>query len=166
MKLIPEQLTKIEEKIVELNKSLQTYESYITERNSESIQDQLGYRVGDTITEFGLQSERKQLDDLKKIIEKAEIVDTLSTDSIGIGTYFKVSFFDDEPDEFTLVEDLVGLNSSNFISSNSPFGKSIYGKKVGEKFSYTVKTSTNNSQEISGRITSIGREKDSKANIK
>lgn len=66
MKLIPEQLTKIEEKIVELNKSLQTYESYITERNSESIQDQLGYRVGDTITEFGLQSERKQLDDLKK----------------------------------------------------------------------------------------------------
>ena len=166
MKLIPEQLTKIEEKIVELNKSLQTYESYITERNSESIKDQLGYRVGDTITEFGLQSERKQLDDLKKIIEKAEIVDTPSTDSIGIGTYFKASFFDDEPDEFTLVEDLVGLNSSDFISSNSPFGKSIYGKKVGEKFSYTVKTSTNNSQEISGRITSIGREKDSKANIK
>lgn len=166
MKLIPEQLTKIEEKIVELNKSLQTYESYITERNSESIQDQLGYRVGDTITEFGLQSERKQLDDLKKIIEKAEIVDTQSTDSVGIGTYFKVSFFDDEPDEFTLVEDLVGLNSSDFISSNSPFGKSVYGKKVGEKFSYTVKTSTNNNQEISGRITSIGREKDSKANIK
>lgn len=74
---------------------------------------------------------------LERMIKTATIIkDDTASDEAGIGKTIKVRFLsDDEVDEFTLVTTVESDPMNNLISIESPLGKAIYKKKIGEEIS-------------------------------
>lgn len=84
---------------------------------------------------------QEKIEGLSRIV----IVDSLNEESVvDINDYVTIDMYfpGEEPEE--LIFKLVASNTPNFdgevseISLNSPLGKSVYGKKIGEKTSYSV----------------------------
>jgi len=65
--------------------------------------------------------------------------------------FLQISFSDGGFTELYLVKNAVSLPSISFISSDSPLGKAVYGKKAGDIFSYSL----NDSNNYSGKIVEI-----------
>lgn len=72
---------------------------------------------------------------LERMIRTATIIkDTTAEDEAGLGKTIKVRFLsDDEIDEFVLVTTIESDPINNLISIESPLGRAIYKKKIGEK---------------------------------
>ncbi len=84
---------------------------------------------------------QEKIEGLSRIV----IVDSLNEESVvDINDYVTIDMYfpGEEPEE--LIFKLVASNTPNFdgevseISLNSPLGKSVYGKKIGERTSYSV----------------------------
>lgn len=168
MKLIPEQLVAIKEEIEELKgKSAEgrEYIKYALEEGRDNEFGTLKTRNAVDDREFAYTSQR--LDELSKIVSEAEIVDTPSTDVIGIGTSFEyLDLSEDEVETYTLVEDIVGLGRHDnwrYISVNSPFGANVVGKTIGDEVSFTVGATGYHAH---GRISSIGPKEKGKELVK
>lgn len=89
------------------------------------------------------------INDIKKIIESAEIIEVseMTDDSINIGDKLDVNFIYAPDDEEEMTITLVGGTGSalnNLVSINSPVGSAIYGRKIGETVSY--KANNNNAK--------------------
>ena len=87
----------------------------------------------------------KQIRDLKHEIETATIIETknLNSDSVEVGSVVTLSVDYGDEDKEIICGKLValpknsGLNQSQ-ISLNSPIGKAIFTKKVGDEVSCTL----------------------------
>lgn len=93
------------------------------------------------------------LNEIRSKLLNCEIIEPNYNDEIGIGSTFEISlFFEDEEDKsvFTLVETRLPKDPANFISIDSPLGKSVFGKKQGDNFKYVVENAI-----ISGRIDDV-----------
>lgn len=79
---------------------------------------------------------KKKMDDLEKIVI---IEKDVETNRIGLDDYVKVKLFmNDEEDEFSF-KLIASLSSKeDEISINSPMGRAIYKKRIGDKISYQV----------------------------
>lgn len=88
----------------------------------------------------------KILQEKLEILSRIEIIDAISSEEelIDIDDYVltEMTYGDDMPEQ--MIFKLVGLSTPNFkadipeISLNSPLGKAVYQKKVGDHSSYTV----------------------------
>lgn len=80
---------------------------------------------------------------LERMLKTAEIVsDTSKDDEVGINTTVTVYFEeDDEEQVFRLVTSIRGNSMRNLISTESPIGKAILGKKVGDRVEVKVNDS-------------------------
>jgi transcription elongation factor GreA len=72
---------------------------------------------------------------LEKMIKTATVIkDTTADNEAGLGKTVKVRFLsDDEVDEFILVTTIEADPMNNLISIESPLGKAIYKRKLGEE---------------------------------
>lgn len=72
---------------------------------------------------------------LERMIKTATIIkDNTAEDEAGLGKTIKVRFLsDNEVDELTLVTTIESDPMNNLISIESPLGKAIYKKKLGEE---------------------------------
>ncbi len=80
---------------------------------------------------------------LERMLKTAEIVsDTSKEDEAGINNTVTVYFEeDDEEQVFRLVTSIRGNSMKNLISTESPVGKAILGRKVGERIQIEVNDS-------------------------
>ena len=72
---------------------------------------------------------------LEKMIRTAKVISEESAeDEVGMNNTVELYFEeDDECEEFRLVTSIRGNSLKNLISIESPLGKAVYGKKLGER---------------------------------
>ncbi len=77
---------------------------------------------------------------LERMIKTAEVIDDSSADDeVGINDTVKVLFEEDNTeDDFTIVSTMRGDSLKGLISFESPMGKALIGKKVGDRVNIEV----------------------------
>lgn len=77
---------------------------------------------------------------LERMIKTAHIIeDTSGDDEVGVDDTVEVYFVEDEETEvYTLVTKIRGDSLNHFITIESPLGKAMLHKKVGERFQVRV----------------------------
>lgn len=97
-----------------------------------------------------------RIEELEQILKNAEVIDEseADTDTINIGCKIKVldMEYNDEL-EYSLVGSTEANSLSNMISNESPLGKALIGKKVGE----IAKVETPDNTVIEFKVLSISR---------
>lgn len=74
-----------------------------------------------------------RIKELETMIEKAEIISTVNTNVVSIGSTVKVEYIDDnEIEEYTIVGSKEADPFANKISNESPIAKAIIGLEVGK----------------------------------
>ena len=89
----------------------------------------------------------KRIEEIEKILKNAEVVDEdeIDLEKISVGCKVKIHDFEfDEELEFYLVGSTEADSLNNKISNESPLGKAMIGKKVGEVID--VETQAGNAQ--------------------
>jgi len=87
-----------------------------------------------------------QLEFVRDRIARAEIIDTskMSTDKVIMGTRVKVEDVDGEIEYFHVVSDMDAGTTDEKVSINSPIGKALIGKKIGDNVSIKIPRGTLN----------------------
>ncbi len=142
MKLLPEQVVQINEKLEKLrdtNKRLKEIKkndfvnaNYTTEGFTDIPDNQLSVDINEIINE---------IHELELILKTCTIVDAAPSEIIGIGSEFTatVDFFGEkEKETYVLVENGHKIAGKKIISVASPLGQSVFGKTVNDHFSYEV----------------------------
>lgn len=158
MLLIPEQVNFLKKSIISLKEELKGYSTYLENREVMNIESTHRSQVLDTITNDQYIAAQKKLKEYQNLLSKSVCVRKVSTEEIAIGTRFNIRFDGEEQSErFVLVDSIIGSNlSSEAVTVESELGKSVFGKKEGERFSYTPRPTCT----ISGVIESIEKKKD------
>lgn len=136
MQLIPEQVRNIQEQIRRAREEKNTYERYISERNSEAIGESSRVRGNrDNYTETSYNITSDNLKELETTIRTAKLIRKPITDHIDLGTKFVIKFNDtDEEEHYTLAERRIGLQlHEGYITIESEIGKLLMGKTPGEE---------------------------------
>lgn len=74
-----------------------------------------------------------RIKELEHMIEHAKIIESGANDEVGLGSIIKISYIeDDEEEEYKIVGSLEANPFENRISNESPIGKAVLNKKVGD----------------------------------
>ena len=98
---------------------------------------------------------------LQAMIKTAIVIEDKSEDGV-VGLYDKVTVYlpeDDEEESYTIVTGVRYDVSKGFVSKESPFGKAVFGKRVGDKA--TVAVNDGYSYEVVIRAIEKGEDDDS-----
>ena len=139
----------------------------LTKKDIEKMQEELDYRRNELMPElieevkrtraFGDLSENFEYKEAKRaknrngsrirylenMIKSAHIIST-DSEADKVGLYDKVEIYIPEDDETQLIRVVTTIRTDplkGLISRESPFGKSVLGRKVGEKFTVQVNES-------------------------
>ena len=139
----------------------------LTKKDIEKMQEELDYRRNELMPElieevkrtraFGDLSENFEYKEAKRaknrngsrirylenMIKSANIIST-DSEADEVGLYDKVEIYIPEDDETQLIRVVTTIRTDplkGLISRESPFGKSVLGRKVGEKFTVQVNES-------------------------
>lgn len=95
---------------------------------------------------------------LEKMIKTAQVItDASAQDEIGLNNTVEVYFEEDDiTEEYKLVTTIRGNSLSGYISIDSPLGKSLMGRKIGDRVSVRV----NDDYEYYIQIRSINKNTD------
>jgi transcription elongation factor GreA len=87
-----------------------------------------------------------QLAFIQDRIARAEVIDTskMDTDKVIMGVKVKVEDPDGEIEVYHVVSDMDGGTSDEKVSINSPIGKTLIGKKIGDTVSIKIPRGTLN----------------------
>lgn len=91
-----------------------------------------------------------RIHELENILSSYDIVTEINNDTITVGTTFSFKINDLKEMTLTLVEKF-GDHNNGLISLDSPIGSAVYGKTIGDSFTYKLF----NGNESSGVITNI-----------
>lgn len=147
VKLLPEQIKVLEEKLEKLrqekHKMLDDYSNNqkITQSSSNELSDPQDFTF-----RINLHQINENIKEIESLLNESKQInlDDYNQDIIDVGTHFSATIeFDGEieNDEYVLVSDRNGSSKErkiNFISEESPLGKVVKGKKIGDSFHYTV----------------------------
>ena len=139
----------------------------LTKKDIEKMQEELDYRRNELMPElieevkrtraFGDLSENFEYKEAKRakncngsrirylenMIKSAHIINT-DSEADEVGLYDKVEIYIPEDDETQLIQVVTTIRTDplkGLISRESPFGKSVLGRKAGEKFTVQVNES-------------------------
>ena len=72
--------------------------------------------------------------ELEQLLEKAELIEKVDTDKVGLGTTVTIKYVDDDDDteEYRIVGSKEADPSNDKISNESPLAKAIIGHKRGD----------------------------------
>lgn len=136
MQIIPEQISLLRQREQELIQKYLEYKDYIQNREITGCEETAISQIGDIIIEGQYQRDLEELREVRALLQKEDYVSERHLDQIGIGTKFIIRFTNEEESCTAILADAsYGLNHLyQYISSKSPVGKSIVGKKIGESF--------------------------------
>ena len=78
-------------------------------------------------------STEARIKEIEKMLENVEIINSVKTDAVALGTKVKLEYVgDDEIDEYSIVGSKEADPFTNKISNESPIAKAIMGHKVGD----------------------------------
>ena len=156
MKITLEQLSGIRKKIVEDEAREKEFQDYYRDR--EVINSDTTYisQIGDGITEIRHTQNNEEISAFYNLLTCGTYVTEVDTDKIDVGTKFDVLFdHEEEPETYTLVEELVGVNQiDGYVSMHGTFGQAIKGKTDNDRFEYETPTQ----RKISGTIIEIKKD--------
>lgn len=155
MKLIPEQIYLLEQEIKEAQRNRKILQEQIDKTAAHTTGDG---ESNDSNTEEkeAIQRCNNEIAEYSHVLSTADRVMTIPVDKIGLGTKFLLQFAGEEAEEYTLVATKVGcIGKLAYISTESPLGKILPGKKAGEEFSYDIPVGTTNKRTISGSVVDI-----------
>ena len=145
VKLIPEQLKLIEERIGQLEDSISAIREEYRNTKPDFFTNVLYKEFSNSIDQmlpFELSNNQKELISLKHLLEEAEIVTEYDDTKINIGTSFKVALKSNDgmiSESSYILTDIVkeaSIRKRGFVSIASPLGKAVYNKQIDDKFSY------------------------------
>ena len=152
-KFLPEQIENLEK---QLNDENAKFNDFLKQRKEHYSERGIGEgdASGVLFDNCLLENSAMNVASLNNIREKllnCKIIERNNSDEIKIGSTFEIFFDgDDEKITCTLIETRIPNDPMHFISTSSPLGKAVIGKKQGDNFEYVVQKSV-----ISGRITEI-----------
>lgn len=158
IRLLPEQVTEIQQQIDLLTSSLKEDVQYMKDNNRASGTGCQGFEfVPDYMPLAELNRTKQELSKLKSILNLAVVVSEYDDTKVNIGTRFTVTLdFNGEMDtqEYVLVEQNVApiLKDVKYISITSPLGEAVYNKQVNDAISYSI---PNGSMLVKGLVESI-----------
>ncbi len=76
--------------------------------------------------------------ELEEILKNVEVVDSVKTTGVGFGNTVLVADEDGEESEYTIVGAAEANFLENKISNESPIGAALFGKKAGDKVTFTT----------------------------
>lgn len=161
MILIPEQIVYLREQRRNTKHALAGYSDYLSSKDITSGDYYAKEVIGDGVTDNQYHQERRKLGEITDLLENSEYLKKRQTDEIAIGTKFRIKFDGTGiENEFLLVESINELPiGQQFISIESPLGKSVAGKKEGERFSYVLNGRDRfDRQVITGTVTAIEKD--------
>ncbi len=142
MKLLPEQVTKLNEsleqlaikykKLLEAKKSDVKNGNYTSEGFTDLPDNELSSEINSTIM---------QIRELESILKTCTVIGEVACDTIVLGSEFTVTvnfFGEEETGTYLLAEKGVKIDGKNVISKASPLGEAVLGKRENESFSYPV----------------------------
>jgi transcription elongation factor GreA len=91
----------------------------------------------DSVKEEIIQTDAR-IQELEQMLERAEVIEQPSTDSVGLGSTVTIRSDDGEEETYTLVDHVEADIRDGSISTESPVGEALFGKRAGD--SATVKT--------------------------
>lgn len=153
--LLPEQVQKYSEELEKLRQQLsfltiQHKESKPLERFSGSYTADFSSDYSDTSLLMELSRISKRINEIEVLLASYDLVTDVNSDVIKVGTTFSFRLNNSKEMTLTLVEKF-GDPVSGLISLDSPIGASVYGKTIGDNFTYKLF----NGREASGTITNI-----------
>ena len=78
-------------------------------------------------------STEARIKEIEKMLENVEIINSVATDAVALGTKVKLEYIeDDEIAEYSIVGSKEADPFTNKISNESPIAKAIIGHKVGD----------------------------------
>ena len=136
MKLIPEQIINLRNKLLREEDPL--ISDYLNDLKENKADDMFKIKYADYVSENLYNMNRVNNYKIKQLLETSEYVFERDIEKINIGTRFIIRDEEyDEDEEYTLVETIDGLETNEkFISTSSPMGMSLLGKKEGELVEY------------------------------
>lgn len=162
MILIPEQISYLREQREKLKASMASYRDYL--ENKEIVSSDYSARalIGDSFTDSEINRERQELHDIVELLENGEYLKERELEQIGIGTKFVIKFSGSEDTDTMILTDCIyGLGiTQGFVSTQSPLGATVLGKRPGTDFSYVVKTGKSplDRRTVSGTVIEIKRD--------
>lgn len=155
MLLIPEQVSFLRKSILSLLEELKEYDDYFQDKMVKSSDETMCSNIGSSIIEQQFQLKVKQLQEYQKLLKESEYIKNIDTKKIEIGTRFILRFDEEESEEYIFLDSLMDPNMAiNAVTSESPLGKNIIGKKEGDLFLYVVSQGATNIK-ISGIVEKI-----------
>lgn len=76
--------------------------------------------------------------ELEEMLKNVEVVESVKTTGVGFGNTVLVEDESGEENEYTIVGAAEANFLENKISNESPIGAALFGKKVGDKVSFTT----------------------------
>lgn len=143
--LLPEQVEEHKKELEELRQrliSLTSQQSEIGSRNagvfsgSYTNPDSIGDSIDSSLL-MELSRISKRISEIEGILSSFAMVTQVNNDVIEIGTTFSFRINDSNEMTLTLVEKF-GDPSVGLISLDSPIGAAVYGKTIGECFTYKL----------------------------
>lgn len=158
MQIIPEQISILRQREQELLQRYSDYKEYVQNREMTGCEETSISQVGDAIIEAQYQRELEELKEVRDLLQKEDYLTERTYDQVGIGTKFFIKFADEEESCAAILTDAAyGLNCLyQYISTKSPVGEAIAGKKAGDPFQAVITDERSQSRIISeGIIESI-----------
>ena len=105
---------------------------------------------------------------LDVVIDSAKGIEAKDSDTIEVGSTFKFTLSNGYSNTVTLVHNLSKIDSAKeFITTKSPLGAAVLGKKEGEEFAYTFADKiANKSITMTGIVDEIYKKEISNAKVK
>lgn len=144
VKLIPEQIAYIQKKLEQLSQETSKLRRDVTDRESRPT-NVSSFDGFDHIPDFtalqGLGKVKNKMVEFSDLLNSAIIITDYDSEKINIGTRFTATldFGDGDltTEEYILIEGPIIIKKGiNYISTNSPFGKAVYGKKENDVIHY------------------------------
>lgn len=157
--LLPEQIKLLNDRLALLESD---YKKMIEQKCQDSQAynfSQDGFSNYDNL-EFKYEVDRmlKNIRELRKILADGEEIKEIDSDVIIVGSRFTATILfegEEETDNYILLDDHAFKETGvSVVTTSSPFGKAIIGKKANDNFSYSF-----NGIDINGHVDSINKAK-------
>jgi transcription elongation GreA/GreB family factor len=157
VKYLTDELKHIEEERKQLIKGKEDIHPIINEGQTTDINYENIIRIGEIV---------RRKEEIRELLEDSTIINPSTSKSIKIGSTFTafISFNEKDSEEltYTLIEKRVSREPLNdYVSLDSPLGKAVLDKKIGEYFTYPIGNNL-----VSGTIEEVKHSTKNKADSK
>ena len=155
MKLIPEQVQLLMNKLEAVKLELRSYDDYFSNLKYGDSESMAGDGSNNLINSQYQLTERQKRE-YESVLRQGQRITEIDTTKIGLGTKFSLQFKgEDKSEQYTLVDTKIGMACDSCISLETPIGKALESATIGDEVSYSI---PGTQQKNSATVTDIVRD--------